>query len=143
MSPNKFKTQQLVAAKSQTNSATTTANFDTLGADFASIMISFGAELNTNAAGPTVSVLSSDDTVVTNFATVVANRTEDLANAHHLVYWVDTKYAKRYLRLSVTTGGTTNDNITFAAIGSLHKLEEAPQNTTEMVASTNDAVVLV
>ena len=63
----------LVAPQAMTNSATVTANLDTLGASYATIRIALASEINTNAIGPTLSLLSSDDTVVTNFATVVAD----------------------------------------------------------------------
>lgn len=138
------KEVNLIASKAQTNSATTTANLDTKGADFATIRINFKAELNTNAVGPTISLLESDDTVVTNFATIVANRTnEDLTAARNLVYHVDCRARKRYLRLSVTTATATNDDITFSAGATLSGLEESPSGTAGMVSSTNDAVVVV
>lgn len=135
---------KLVAPTTMTNTATTTANFDTMGADYATIIFNFGAELNTNAVGPTLSIQSSDDTVVTNFATIVANRTaEDLTSAKGVVYHVDMKARKRYLRLSVTTATATNDNVTFSAYGVLSRMAAMPASTTAMVGSTNDVVVVV
>lgn len=131
-------------ATSMTNSATQTANLDCMGADWATILLSFAVELNTNGVGPTISLLESDDTVATNFATIVANRTaEDLASRKLLKYEVDLRNRKRYLRLSVTTATATNDNVTFSAIGTLSKLENSPNSTSDMVASTNDVVVTV
>lgn len=140
--------QRLLGPTSMTNSATQTANLDTVTSrgkvDKVSISLLFGAELNTNAVGPTISLQHSDDTVVTNFATVTANRTnEDLTNARLLRYSVDMQGLKRYLRLSVTTPTATNDNVTFAAIATLHHLDQEPGTTTQMVATTNDAVVIV
>lgn len=131
----------LIAAKTQTSSATTTANLDCRGADWATIRISFGAELNTNAVNPTISLLESDDTVVTNFATVVADQSAfDLTAAKELRYEVDLKARKRYLRLSVSTGTATNDNITFAAIATLSRNASDPASTTDM---GDDTVVIV
>lgn len=138
------KEEFMVAPQSMTNSATVTANLDTRGFDYATIRIGFASEINTNAVGPTISVLESDDTVVTNFATITADRTaETITAAKGVLYHVDMRGRKRYLRLSVTTATATNDNVTFAAIASLSRAEEPPENTTEMVASTNDAVVMV
>lgn len=134
----------LLLATSMTNSATTTANLDCMGAEWATILIPFAIELNTNGVGPTISLQESDDTVVTNFATIVANRTaEDLAVKKLVKYEVDLRARKRYLRLSVTTATATNDNVTFVAVGTLSRLAAAPASTSDMVASTNDVVVLV
>ena len=139
---------RLLGPTSMTNSATQTANLDLVTSrgkvDKVAISILFAVELNTNAVGPTISLLHSDDTVATNFATVVANRTaEDLAVAKLLRYNVDCQGLKRYLRLSVTTATATNDNITFAAMATLHHIDREPGSTTDMVSSTNDAVVTV
>lgn len=126
-----------------TNSATTTANVDVKGADYAVIRLFFDAELNTNAVGPTISLLESDDTVATNFATIVANRTnEDLTSERAVRYNVDCKTRKRYLRLSVTTGTSTNDDITVSAFAELHRLESMPSGTTGMVNNTSNYVVV-
>lgn len=130
----------LIAPKAQTNSATTTANLDTRGAGYATIRVAFKSELNTNAVGPTLSLKHSDDTVVTNFATVTADLTAiDLTAAREVLYGVDLRGKKRYLRLSVTTATATNDDITFAAIATLSKLENGPNGT----SSVADQVVFV
>lgn len=134
----------LVAPQSMTNSATVTANLDTRGAAYATIRIAFASEINTNALGPTISLLHSDDTVVTNFATVVADRTaEAFVTAKALIYHVDMKGLKRYLRLSMTTETTTNDNVTFGVISTLTRLGDKPASTSDMVATTADNVVIV
>jgi len=125
----------MLAPQAMTNSATVTANFDTKGSGHATIRIPFAAELNTNAVGPTISLSESDDTVATNFATVVANRTaEDLTSAKEVRYEVDLKGRKRYLRLSVTTATTTNDNVTLAAIGTLSQNAADPESTSDMAS---------
>lgn len=135
---------QLVAARAITAAATASAAFDCLGADWATLTLNFAAEVNTSAVGPVVSLLESDDTVVTNHVTIVANRTEDLAAAHLLRYEVDLRARKRYLRLTVTAAThTTNDVVTMSATGTLSRLAESPSSTTEMVNSTNDVVVSV
>jgi len=138
------KVYQLIAPTTMTNTATTSASWDTIGADWATIVLNFGAELNTNGVGPTISLLESDDTVVTNHVTIVANRTaEDLVAAKNVCYHVDLRARKRYMRLTVTTATATNDNVTFAAVGTLSRLANSPDSTTDMVNSTNDVVVTV
>jgi hypothetical protein len=130
----------LVAPQAMTNSATVTANLDCAGAAYATIRIALASEINTNAVGPTLSLLESDDTVVTNFATVTADRSsEDITAAKEVTYGVDLRGRKRYLRLSVTTGTTTNDNVTFAAISTLSRKTEGPAGTT----GAGDVVVYV
>lgn len=128
----------VVGSQGMTNSATVTANLDCSGADYASLVINLGSEINTNAVGPTISVLDSDDTVVTNFATIVADRTaEDITTAKALVYHF--RPAKRYARVSVTTATTTNDNVEVSVTGLLTRKGEAPSALTEMA----DAAVVV
>ena len=135
------KTEIFSSVLNQTNTATTTANFDTIGGDHADILIGFAAELNTNAVGPTISILSSDDTVVTNFATITADRTaEDLESERLVRYSIDTKTSKRFLRVSITTATATNDNVSFAIIGVLSRLEQMPANTTDEGATVHVVV---
>ncbi len=122
----------LIAPKAQTNSATTTANLDTQGAGYATIRVAFASELNTNAVGPTLVLSQSDDTVVTNFATIDTQTAVDLTAAKEILYGVDLKGKKRYLRLAVTTATATNDNVTFSAIATLSDLENAPNGTTSV-----------
>lgn len=137
------KHEVLFSARSITAAATASAFLDCKGADYATIILNFAAEVNTSAVGPTV-VLAHADTTDGATATVTANRTEDLASAHQLVYHVDTKTKKRYLKLSVTAAThTTNDIVTAAAGAILTRLEQSPGGTADMVASTNDAVVVV
>lgn len=129
----------LIAPKAQTNSATTTANLDTVGASYATIRVAFASELNTNAVGPTLVLSHSDDTVVTNFATLNTQTGLDLTATREVHYGVDLKGKKRYLRLAVTTATATNDNITFAAVATLSDLQDAPNGT----ASVADTVVFI
>lgn len=130
----------LIAPQAMTNTATVTANLDCLGADYATIVIALASEINTNAVGPTLSLLASDDTVVTNFATVTADRTaEDITAAKQVTYGVDLRGQKRYLRLSVTTATATNDNVTVSAIASLSRKDIGPSGTT----GAGDVVVYV
>ena len=129
----------LISPRSMTNSATTTANLDTKGANYATIRVAFASELNTNAVGPTLVLSESDDTVVTNFSTLSTRSAEDLTAAREVYYGVDLRGRKRYLRLAVTTATTTNDNVTLSAIATLSDLENAPSGTTGVA----DAVVFI
>lgn len=127
----------LIAPRSVTAAATASASLDTVTdrgkASYAVISIAFASEVNTSAVGPTLSILHSDDTVVTNHATLVANRTdEDCAAAKLHSYHIDLRGRKRYLRLTVTSAThTTNDVNTIAASYSLAFGQE-PANTTDL-----------
>ena len=114
-----------------TNTVTTTANLDCLGAAYATLRVALKSEINTNAVGPTLSLLESDTTDSTNFATIVADRTaEAIVTARSITYGVDMRGRKRYLRLSVTTATATNDDITVSCIGTLSRQDVNPAGTT-------------
>lgn len=135
----------LLAPASQTNSATRTANLDTLGADYATIQINLASAINTNAVGPTIQLSESDDTVVTNFATFNSNfntTSTSIAAARQIVYHVDTRARKRYLRLSLTTATATNDNVTCGVTYALFRSSKSDGAASNMLASTNDSVVV-
>jgi hypothetical protein len=126
----------LISPRSQTNTQTNTANLDTKGASYATIRVAFASELNTNAVGPTLVLSHSDDTVVTNFATLDTQTGLDLTAAREVHYGVDLRGKKRYLRLAVTTATATNDNVTFAALATLSDLENSPNGTTSVADTT-------
>lgn len=131
----------LLSPQAVTNGATATANWTVAGADYAEIRIMFKAELNTNAVGPTVSLLASDDTVVTNFATITADQSAiDLTAAKELRYCVDLRGKKKLLRLAVTPATATNDTVTVCAVGTLTRNYGDPASTTAM---GDDTVVIV
>lgn len=133
----------LLATQSITAAATASATSDVRGCDWATVRINFKAEVNTSAVGPTVVLSHSDTTNATDYATVTANRTEDLENAHELRYEVDLKSKKRYLKLAITAAThTTNDIVNCGATLSLSRNEQDPASTTAMQGSTNDAVVI-
>jgi hypothetical protein len=110
-------------AQAAAATAALTANLDTAGADYATILVHVGIEKNTDAAPPTnfVSISESDDTVVTNFATWDATfiSNPDNTAAAVSINNIDLKGRKRYLRLTVTPDTTTNGNVQISAIGIL------------------------
>lgn len=135
----------MLAPASQTNSATRTANLDCLGADYATITINLASAINTNAVGPTLQLSESDDTVVTNFATFNSNyntTATSIAAARQVVWQVDTRARKRYLRLSLTTATATNDNVTAGVTAALGRMNVAYPAQSNMLGSTNDSVVV-
>ena len=135
----------LLAPAAQTNGATRTANLDTLGADYATIQVSLSSALNTNGVGPTISLKESDDTQATNFVTFNANATltaHSIATAHEVVFHIDTRSRKRYLQLGISAATATNDTLTDSASFSLGRLGIVQPAASNMLASTNDSVVV-
>jgi len=132
MLPSRCDTDTIVIAnQGMTNSATVTGSVDTNGADYATIRISLASEINTNAIGPTISVLQSDTTDSTNFATLVADEAAvDITAAASLHYGVDMRGKKRYLKVSITTETTTNDNCEVSALATLSRKSSGPSGTT-------------
>lgn len=100
-----------------------TANLDCQGAKYATIEVILGAQANTNATAPTISLSESDTTVATTFATFNSSFSTSQANAAGTVgaYHVDLKGRKRYLRLTLTPDTTTNGAVISAAVGVLDK----------------------
>lgn len=143
--PGAVKEELEVAMASVTAAATQTANIDRRGADYAIVRVLFDTWATSDANGSTVSLLHSDDTVVTNFATIVADETHIAAAvATVLSYRVDLRGKKRYLRVSTTAGAnTTDDGITAGVHYTLARLDESPANTTDMVVNTADSAVIV
>lgn len=137
------KVTQILSSRGITDGATASASFDMQGADYATLILNFKTEEGTDSGNTTISLLESDDTVVTNHATFVANRSEDLTTGHNVVYHFDTKSRKRYLRLTVTAATVTGSDVTFAASIITGRLGQEPSATADMVGSTNDAVVIV
>ena len=135
------KTTMLLAPASQTNSATRTANLDCIGADYATIIIPLASAINTNAVGPVIKLTESDDTTVTNFATFDSNMNDTqhaIATSHQIVWNVDTRTRKRYIKLTITTATATNDNVTGGAIAITGRLVAASPGTAALIGSTND-----
>lgn len=104
-------------------SATTarTANLDTLGANYASVIVSLSAEVNTNSTNVAIQLSESDTTVATTFATFNSSFNQTLDNTAAIVHaaHVDLKGRKRYLRLTLTPDTTTNGAVLSSAVGVL------------------------
>lgn len=134
----------MLAPQAVSANATVTANLDINGrASYATIRVLLASEVNVSAVGPTISVLESDDTVVTNFATIVADQVVQAVGDKQAIYHIDLRGRKRYLRLSVTSATATNDGNTVSAGATLSHMRLGPSSTSDMVASTEDVVTVV
>lgn len=144
-SPSASQTSMLFPPQAVAEDTTTTANLDTRGFDYATIIVAMSSETNTSAEGPTISLLTSDLTVVSNGDTVATDQVAyDLTGAGQTTYHVDLRGKKRYLGLSVTAGShATGDDITISAVAILSRADEAPAGTSGMVSGTYDVAVAV
>lgn len=99
-----------------------TASLDTQGAEYVSIVVTIGAQANTNATPVALNLKENDDNSTTwstfssSFSTTVTNTTAKVA-----VLNVDMKGRKRYLQLSITPDTTTNGAVLSTAVASLDK----------------------
>lgn len=140
----KNKMTVLLNAATQSAGATRSANLDCLGADYATITIPLGIEVNTNGVGPTI-VLSEGDTT-SSFATWSSSCTltaHGIETAHQVRFDVDTRARKRYLNLAISSGTTTNDHVTAAAVAVVGRRAEVAPGTAGLIGSTNDTVVVL
>ena len=113
---------QLIGPKDAATAAVT-ANLDCQEANYATVLVSLGAELNTNATNVAIQLSESDDTVVTNFATFDSDfqRTVDNTGNAVAVNHVHMEGRKRYLRVTVTPDTTTNGPVEISVVGILCK----------------------
>lgn len=96
-----------------------TAALDCRGADYATILVTLGAEANTNSTNVTLQLAEGDTT--NSFATFNAdfNRVIDNTAAVIAAYHVDLKGRKRHLRLSISPDSSTNGAVISSAVAAL------------------------
>lgn len=96
-----------------------TAALDCRGADYATILVTLGAEANTNSTNVTLQLAEGDTT--NSFATFNAdfNRVIDNTAAVVVAYHVDLKGRKRHLRLTITPDTSANGAVIGSAVAAL------------------------
>ena len=113
----------LLAPITAATTARTSTNLDCAGANYATIPIVLGAEVNTNSTNVPVVLKESDDTTATNFATFDAtfNRTVDNTAGTVATCHVDLEGRKRYLNVTVTPDTTTNGAVISSVMATTYK----------------------
>ena len=131
-----------------TNGATATARMDTwLGpvsqpqARYVDVDVAFASQVNTNAVSPTVQLLESDDTVVTNFATISPIVNPTLTAPGFVRFCIDMRARKRWLRLTVGIPTATNDNQVVSATARVRRQLE-PASIVDLGDSNSTAVIV-
>lgn len=117
--------------------AARTASVDTRGADYATILVTLGAEANTNSTNVTLQLAESDTNG--SFATFNSNFNRVIDNTASVVvaYHVNLQGRKRYLQLTVTPDTSANG----AVIGSAMSVLDLEYKN--VAASSNADVVVV
>ena len=117
--------QELVFAPATAATTTAAKSIDTLGAKNLCVSLNFSADLNTNAAGPTLEFAHSDTDAATAFATFDAslNRsvTRGTAGAISVSHINLDGSVKKFVRVKVTPGTTTNDTVIYGGVALLDK----------------------
>ena len=106
-----------------TAAATTarTASLDCAGANYATIRVMLGVEVNTNATNVILSLSEGDDTNTYTTFNAAANRTVDNTTATIATTHIDLEGRKRYLKMTATPDTTTNGAVTVAMTATLFK----------------------
>lgn len=98
-----------------------TAAIDTQGADYATIIVHVGAELNTNSTNVALNLRESDTNAATAFVTFNSaySVTADNTAATVSVFNVDLKGRRRFLQIVVTPDTTTNGPVITSVVSEL------------------------
>lgn len=98
-----------------------TAAIDTQGADYATIVVHVGAELNTNSTNVALNLRESDTNAATAFVTFNSaySVTADNTAATVSVFNVDLKGRRRFLQIVVTPDTTTNGPVITSVVSEL------------------------
>lgn len=123
----------LIAPQTVAGNASATANFDGKGSRSVDIVVSIGALKNTSGLPPaTIKLSESDDTVVTNFSDITgATANAALGASASVRFNVDLTKRKRYIKLTVTTATSTNDDQIVCATARATRLEQDPGSTSD------------
>lgn len=144
----RFLSSLMLAPQTVTNGATVTARLDTsvLGVNanakalYIDVDVAFASQVNTNAVNPTVQILESDDTVVTNFATITASVNPTLTAAGIVRFCVDMRPRKKWLRVTVGIPTATNDNQIVSCIAHVRPNQE-PASTSDLISNGTAVIV--
>ncbi len=124
----------MISPQTLADGASVSARLDTNGAMWATIRLNLAIEETTDASNVAISLLHSDDTVVSNFSTLRADLSQAATVANIVRYEVDMRGRKKWLRL-VYTGGTATGSISaISALATLHRNRIAPATTEALTA---------
>lgn len=107
MKPNQSSVYSLMLAPLAAASAARSAAIDISNAEYATIVVTASAEVNTSGTNVTLAIAHGDDG--TNYTTLSTTLLDNTAAAKQ-EFHIDTKDKKKFLRVTVTPGtNATND----------------------------------
>ena len=123
MKPTLMTKSVLLAPITAATTARTSSNLDCADANYVTLDIVLGAEVNTNSTNVAITLKEADDTNATSFATFNAsyNRTVDNTASTVATCHVDMEGRKRYLNVTVTPDTTTNGAVLSTVLASTYK----------------------
>ena len=134
------KVTHIISSRLLTDGQTATATHDCSGCKAVEIIVNLSAEEGTDAVPPTIALQEGDTTDASNLSTVFANQTVDLLTARNVTYRFQPR--KKLVKLSVTAGTGTGNDIQFGAIIRGERMHQEPENTSDMVGSTHDYMLI-
>jgi len=133
MKPSQSLVRAVVLAPVTAATTARTASIDCAGADYATILVPVGAELNTNSTNVALNLKEGD--TETAWATFNSSYSVTLDNTAGAVetFNVDLKGRKRYLQITITPDTTTNGPVITSCISELVKENSGANAATVVV----------
>lgn len=97
------------------------AYLDCQGANYATIRVQIGVEVNTNSTNVAIALSEGDDTNSYTTFNASANRTVDNTAATIATTHIDLEGRKRYIKIAMTPDTTTNGAVVSSASATLYK----------------------
>ena len=129
----------LISTVLKTDGSTTTVSHDMSGFRAGVVVVNCSLEEGTDARTPTITLKEGDTTDATNLTTI-GSSTVDLQTARSVN--VHFQPRKKLIVLDVTLGTGTGNDVMFGATLIKYRAAQEPENTSEMVGSTHDVVIV-
>lgn len=129
----------LISTVLKTDGSTNTVSHDMSGFRAGCVTVNLSLEEGTDANPPTIRLKEGDTTDATNLSTI-GSTTVDLATARSVNFHFQPR--KKLIVLDVTLGTGTGNDVMFGATLVKLRAGQEPENTSEMVGSTHDVVII-
>lgn len=129
----------LISTVLKTDGSTNTVSHSMAGYRAGLVNVNLSLEEGTDARNPTVTLSEGDTTDASNLTTI-GSASVDLQTARCVNIHFQPR--KKLIVLNVTLGTGTGNDVMFGATLYKYRAGEEPENTSEMVGSTHDVVVI-
>lgn len=126
----------LLASQLITDGEVKTVSAEMSGCRAGMVIVNLGVEETSSGNAPTVSLSEGTTTDATNQVTIVSNYSPDCETARQ--YVVHFQPTQKVLKLSITAGTGTGNDLKLSADLFKLRLEQEPASTTDLVASTHN-----